>query len=89
MSIKATVIAAAKRANVSLDDLLRQDRRQPLASVRQETYALLWINGSTVSEIARFFARDHRTISEGIDKVIVRFGQHRPKRKCVKSAVNH
>ena len=51
------------------DDLIRQDRSQPLTSIRQDAYAhVRSVTKLSLTQIGRLFGgRDHTTIMHGIE----------------------
>ena len=60
----------AGKAGVSVEELTGCGRIYELSSLRKAVYAILYLDGYKVSEIADCFNRTHPTVVIGIDRIM-------------------
>jgi chromosomal replication initiation ATPase DnaA len=64
---KRIIDQTAREHSLSYDDLVGRSRKLPIVRARHAAMAALWSPmGYSISQIARFFNRDHSTARHGI-----------------------
>ena len=69
-NLQERVAQLSKKADVPVEELTGCGRIYELSSLRKAVYAILYLDGYKVSEIADCFNRTHPTVVIGIDRIM-------------------
>lgn len=69
-------------------DILREDRSQPISSIRQLSMKVARERGFNASRVARAFNRDRNTVWTAVENVNARVGANRPWWLSAKNRLN-